>query len=71
MNPYKNKPECWERLCFERGADAMYGPAYEKGRADEREGMNNFLECISSIWEDLDKQTVFVSDEEVDETDTD
>lgn len=40
VNPYTDKhgphTNSWERLCFERGADAMLGALKEQGRSPRR-----------------------------------
>ena len=35
VNPYINKKDSWERLCFERGADTMLTALKKKGQYGE------------------------------------
>ncbi len=58
LNPYKDKECCWERLCFERGADAMLEALRKQGNQKGGRVRNQEEEIRESgVW-------VFIPDHE-------
>ena len=63
-NPYQDKEGCWERLCFERGADAML-EALRKDGVSSKEIGNTISGNRLSVWVDKHKigTWVFIPDD--------
>ena len=48
-NPYLDKGLCWERRCFEQGADAILEYLLERGRTWEGEDADFLVKLIKNV----------------------